>query len=420
MRKYLVIAVVFFATLLQADYILKYQMDTDEQTFMYHSDSRSKMVSMSDGEKSEIYKIGKKSYIVSYEGGQKTVVDMDAMKKMSQSMGYDASEYKEEMQKPNFKIKKTSKRVTVDGIKGQVWIVSGEDDGEKFKEEIVVTKDKKVVKSIRAMYQLFASMSGTPMEDSFLEIQKGYVTIKAPDMRLKSFSEKKVASSEYQLPKDAKGQKMPDFSKLKSKAVNTCYEQVCCGNVSAESRVLAPALKSSFKGYTLVGSGVCDVLGLGSLLGVNSVEGALYKRGKDYIQVSLNMDDTQGGILRDTKKNLDAGHSLGLVQGIKNYSDKKRVNGIKVIQGELLPMKQETLEYILDSKTTLTISRIRKNNKGISLIKIVSSSGGVNLKKLQNSLKSRKEDKTKGNKSENAKPDDIDIDKAANLLKSFF
>jgi len=420
MKKYLVIVVVFFATLLQADYILKYQMDTQEQTFMYHSDSSSKMISIGDGEKRELYKIGKKSYIVSYKGNRKTIIDMDAMKKMSHSMGYDASKYKQETQKPDYKVKKTSKRVTVGGIKGQVWIISGEENGERFKEEIIVTKDKKVVKSIRAMYQLFTSMSGAPMEDSFLEVQKGYVTIKAFNMHLKSFREEKVASSEYQLPKGAQEPKMPDFSKLKSKAVNKCYEQVCCGNVSAESKFLAPALKSNFKGYTLLGSGVCDVLGLGSLLGVNSAEGALYKRGEDYIQVSLNMDDTQGGMLRDAKKNLDAGHSLGLVQGIKNYSDKKKVSGVKVIQGELLPMKQETLEYILDSKTTLTISRIRKNNKGISLIKVVSSSGGVNLKKLQSSLKSQKEDKTKSNKSENAKPNDEDIDKAVNLLKSFF
>ena len=415
MRKYLLVAVMALTTLLQADYVLKYQMDTEEQTFMYHNQNSSKMINVSDGEKREIYKIGKKTYIVSYEDGKKTVIDMDEMRKMSQAMGFDASTYQQEIQKPQYKIKKTGKRVTVGGVKGELWIVSGEEDGEKFKEEMVVTKDKRVVKSIRAMFQLFSSMSGISSEDNYLELKKGYVTIKAEGMELKSFSDKKISSSEYKLPKGAKQQKVPDFAKMQSKAVDSCYKQVCCGKTSADSKVLVSALSSSFKGYKLVGSGVCDALGLSSMLGIESVEGALYKKGDDYIQVTLNMDDTQGGMLRDAKKNLDAGHSLGMVSGIKNYSDKKRINNVKVIQGELLPMNQETIEYIIDLKTSLTISRIRKNSKGVSLLKVVSSGGGVNLKKLQKSLKN-----VATSKSQKSKKEEVNVDEAVNLLKSFF
>jgi len=426
MKKYLLTAILALTTLLQADYVLKYQMDTEEQTFMYHSDKSSKMINKGDGEKREIYRIGKKIYAVSYDNGRKKVIDMDEMRKMSQSMGYDASQYQEEIQKPKLKVKKTGKRVTVGGVRGEVWIVSGVEDGKKFKEELIVTKDRRVVKTARAMFDLFMSMSGVETESNFLEIQKGYITIKAEGMELKSFSEKKVASSEYQIPKDAKKQKVPNFGKMQSKAVDSCYKTVCCGSTSGDSEVLVRSLSNNFRGYQLVGSGVCDALGLGSLLGITSVEGALYKKGADYIQVTLNMDDTEGGILRKTKKNLDDGYSAGLVTGIKNYSANKKVDGVKVIQGELLPMKQETLEYIIDSKTSLTISRLRKNNKGISLLKVVSSSGGVNMKQLKRSIKSSKDSKasessenssSSGEKNEN---ENKELDAAVNLLKSFF
>lgn len=415
MKRFLMlIASVFLVSSLQADYILKYQMDDEVQTYMYHSDTQSKLINGSGSEKQEIYKIGKKVYIVSYDGNKKTIVDVDEMKKMAQSFGVDASQYMEENKAPEFKIKKTGKRVTVGGVKGEVWILSGEEDGEKFKTEMVVSKDKKLARAVHSMFDTITSMSGAQMEDNFLEPKKGYIAIKADGMVLKSFTQEKVSSSEYKLPKDGQKQNIPDFSKLASKSVDSCYEQVCCGQTSGASTVLAPALKSSFNGYKLIGSGVCDIMGLGALLGVDSVEGALYKNGNDHIQVTYNMDDKEGGILRKTKKNLDAGHSMGLVNGIKNYSDNKKVNGIKVVYGILMPMKQETLEYIIDSKTSLTISRLRKTNKEPSLFKVVNS-GGVNLKKLQASAKSQK-----ASKPESTKKEDVDLDKAVNMLKSFF
>lgn len=85
-------------------------------------------------------------------------------------------------------------------------------------------------------------------------------------------------------------------------ASDSCYENVCCGKTAGDAKVLSTALSSSFNGYKLVGSGVCDILGFASMLGQNGVEGALYKKGRDSVQISLNMDDSNGGILRETKK----------------------------------------------------------------------------------------------------------------------
>jgi hypothetical protein len=416
----LVMMFILTSSTLQADYILKYKMDTETQTYMYHSDTQSKLVSGSGDERSEIYKVGKKIYIVSYEDGEKNIVDMDEMKKMSQAFGgMDSSAYTQKNEPLKYTIKKTGKKVKVGGIKGEIWIVSGEDNGEKFKEEVVVTNDKRVVKTIHAMFKALSAMSTEEIEDNLLEIQKGYVAIKADGMALESFSEKKVSSAVYQLPKDAKQQKMPDFSQIsgksgKSKSMDGCYETVCCGQTSGKSTVLAPALKSSFNGYKLVGSSVCDFMGLGSLMNIKSVEGALYKRGNDNIQLTLSLDDSEGGILRSTKKNLQSGHPVGMVEDIKNYKESKQ-NGVKVISGILMPMNQETVEYLINSKTTLSITRIRKTNKEPSLTKVVSS-GGVNLNKLQASVASQQTSSSK----KPMKQEDVDVDKAVDMLKSFF
>lgn len=212
MKKYFITVILLLVASLQADYVMQYQMDGQTQTFMYHSDNSSKMINSSDGHASEIYKIGEKTYIVSVENGKKKVIDTAEMRAMTESIGLDVSAYaKKQVEDIKYKINKTSKRVKVAGIRGEVWIVSGEQNGKKFKEEVVVTKDKEVAKVVRSMFKTFTSMSGVEIEDNFLEIQKGYVAIKADGMELKSFEEKQIASDEYQLPQDAQKQKMPNF-----------------------------------------------------------------------------------------------------------------------------------------------------------------------------------------------------------------
>lgn len=402
-------------TTVEADYIVKYKMDQDLQTYMYHSDRSSKLSMDGSDEKTEVYKIGKKVYIVSYDGNQKTIMDMDEMKKMSQSFGsMDSSANSETTIAPKYHITKTGKKVKIAGVNGEVWIVSGQEDGEKFTQEMVVTNNKEVVKVVHSMLETFADISDSSEDQNMLEPQKGYVVIKADTMVLDSFTQEELASSVYQLPKDGQEQKMPDLSKLKKEVTDSCYDQVCCGQISGPSTVLAPALQSSFNGYKLVGTGICDAMGLGSLFNIKSVEGALYKKGSDSIQITLNLDDTKGGILRSTKKNLDLGYSTGLVSSIKNYSDNKKVEGMQVISGILMPMNQETFEYIIDEKTSLTITRLRKTDKEPSLSKVISS-GAINLKKIKVSAASHETSSSNSQQEEN-----MDADKAIDMLKSFF
>jgi len=224
MKKLFFIGAIVLSSMLSADYVLEYNMDGEIQRFMYHDASKAKLVTPSD-DSSAVYKIGDKTYIVSGSGKNKKIVDMDEMRAMVNSFGYDPSAYnQEETFKP--KIKKTSKRVTVAGIKGYEWIVSVDDNGEES-EKVVVTNDKRVVKTVRAMKNLFTSMSGINTENNDLfEIEKGYVIIKANGLVLSSFKEKNIDKSEYTLPTDAQKQKMPKYDQKKMEALQKHLEEI--------------------------------------------------------------------------------------------------------------------------------------------------------------------------------------------------
>jgi hypothetical protein len=410
------------ATLLQADYVSTYNLGGEIQTFMYHDSDHAKLINSGEDESSAIYRIGKKVYIVSKENGRTKVVDMDEIKKMAQAFGGGAKPQREqESEMPEFKITKTGKRVTVGGVRGEVWIVKGVDEGKPFTEKLVVTKDKRLVKSTREKMKLLTQMSdGSDDIQNIFEIEKGYVTIKAENIKLVSFKEKSISKNEYQLPKDAQMQKMPDFGALlggadsadpdKKGILDPCYNEVCCGKTAGEAHVLADMLKPRSGGYELEGSGVCDALGLSSVFGVESVEGALYKKGDDTIQITLALDDTSGGSVATTKKQLDAGASL-VVHSIKNY--KKGVMGTASYRyGMLMPMKQQTLDIVIDSKTVLSITRIAKNGE-IDLISWTKRA--INLDAFKKEVKkSKKED------SDTSQDINENVDKAVEMFKSFF
>ena len=217
-RTYFMAFLLLNTSALFADYITLYEMQDANQTFMYKDASHSKMITQHDDDESAVYKIGKKSYIVNERNGKKTVVDMDEMKAMMNSFGANTEAIKEDIKKKkeSFHINKTGKKERVGGVSGELWIISGEDDGEKFEQEVVVSRDKRIAKSMHAMYAMIATLNDGDVDDTmnFLEVEKGYVVIKADGMKLISFTEKSVPDSEYELPKDAKKQKIPNLGNL--------------------------------------------------------------------------------------------------------------------------------------------------------------------------------------------------------------
>jgi hypothetical protein len=394
------------AVVVEADYILEYQIEEDSQKFMYKNSTTAKLENLSQDDKSTIYKIDKKSYIVTYDRGEAKIVDVEQIKAMANSFGFDASEHMHEEETPqSIKIKKTGKRLKVAGINGEVWSVIAYENGLKQTSEVVVTNDKRVLTSVRAMEKLFGSMSGAEHEESGLEIQKGYVIIQAEGMRLTSFKEAKVSADEYKLPKNASQQDMSIGSGVSDTLVKDCYTKVCCGSVSGKSEVLSKSLTPNYKGYKLAGSGVCDAMGISSALGINSIEGALYTKGSDNVQITLNLDDADAGTVQKTKKNLDDGYGV-VVSQIKDYESYSKA-GLKYYYGVLMPMNQETLDIIINDTTTLTLSRIKKANA----LDLKTFANAIDISALKESAK---------NSPKKSATSEIDAHKAINMLKSFF
>jgi hypothetical protein len=437
-KKILLTASLSLLTLLQADYITTYQMESGTQTFMYHDASHAKMITSEDGERSEIYRIGEKTYAVSHENGKTKVIDFDQIRAMAESLGGGSQQQlqKTSRKKEKFNIDKTGKKVTVGGIKGEVWIVEGFEKGEKFKQEVVVTKDKRVSKAMNAMMKVFADMSGgeaDEMQDIF-EIEKGYSVIKADGMVLKSFEEKRLSKSTYELPKDAQMQEMPNLAGLfgsgatqpqnaqgKKSVLDPCYKEVCCGKTAGDAKVLAPMLKALSGGYKLEGSGTCNALGLSTLFGIKSVEGALYAKGNDTIQVTLNLDDNSGGKVKKTREQVNSG-GMSVVKSVKNY--KSGVIGSHTYEyGMFMPMNQQTLDISIDSKTVLSITRIASNGE-IDLISWTKRA--INFDAFEKAAAEKKQEpkREKQHDDEDTSLDkeqlNKDVDEAVKMFKSLF
>ncbi len=201
-KKNLIIVIMAMVTLLQADNVVKYNMDGEIMEFMYKDSSTSKMITNSEDGKVEIYHIKKNSYVVTYTQEGVTVVDVNEMKAKAKQMGFDPSAFMEKQEKAQYTIKKTGKRVNVSGVRGEEWILQGKEDGKNYETKVVVSNDKSIVKIMRSMFTSISDMSGGMISDANLfEIEKGYVLIKADGMQLESFDNKSISSKEYTLPK---------------------------------------------------------------------------------------------------------------------------------------------------------------------------------------------------------------------------
>lgn len=193
-KRNLIVTLMAMITLLQADNVVKYNMNGEVIEFMYKNPTTFKMVTNTEDGKVEIYHINKKSYVVSYASEGITVVDVNAMKAKAKLTGFDPSSVIQKQEKPKFTIKKTAKTVNVGGIRGSEWLVISKVNAKDYETKVVVTNDTDVVKTMRSMSDTM--MLGT----NLFEIEMGYVIIKADGMKLESFKSKNVPSKEYKLP----------------------------------------------------------------------------------------------------------------------------------------------------------------------------------------------------------------------------
>ena len=455
MLKKIILFIAFTAFTLQADYLMQYNMDGEVNTFLYKDANHAKLITHKDkqGGSSAIYSLNKKVYVVTDEDGMLSIVDTQKAKSFMDSMGINiimSDEEKQENRK--FTIKKTGKKELVAGIKGDVWILG--DKGEQTR--VVVTNNKNIVKMTHNMTHLLSKMSGS--EQNFYEIKKGYVLIKAEGMKLEKFTKKKVAKSEYMLPKKASSKKRsqrsgwedeeevqtqqqaPHFSK-------SCYENICCGKVAGEAIILSYLPKTKGTDYELIDSATCTKDKNG-----NRVEAAVYETPYGApMYVTLNFHDKSGGIIKSTKQkyhNYEKYMKEYTSGRIRTYTDS---DSYKYYYAVLLPYKQERVDILMGKNRVMTFTRPQNNrSEGHWSLKEVVETGSPNEKHIFNALEEqldkngdvtkmklkpktlvvRKKYKTRTTHKVEKKEQKADslgdsinketIDKAADLLKSFF
>jgi len=217
MSKILSAALLLSVTSLYADYVSEFSMNGANSTFLYKDANHFKMSNSFGDAKNEIYTIDDKTYMLTQKGEQVRIVDMAQMIEMQKAMGVDMqatqkiAKQSAEDSIAKMKITKTGKKVKIAGVDAEVWNVLTDAAGTQ---EIVVTNDKNVVTSYHAMLSDISGMGAMRLS---MEPQKGYVIIKTPGFELISIEEKKVDTSEYQLPKDVKVEDLSAAMKFMSK-----------------------------------------------------------------------------------------------------------------------------------------------------------------------------------------------------------
>lgn len=449
MKKSLIIVLIAIVTLLQADYVVKYNMDGEIMEFMYKNSTTSKMVTNSEDGKVEIYHIKKNSYLVNHGEEGVSVIDLNEMKAKAKEMGFNPAMYAQKQEKPKYTIKKTGKRVTVGGIKGEEWIVKGKENGQNFDTKVVVTNDKNVLKTMRAMFTSMSDMSGGMVSgDNPFEMKKGYVVIKADGMKLESFKNKRLSSTTYQLPKvtntreafnarNKKSAKPRKSTKTRKRAVDTlaCYDNPCCGNIAGESVVLKPAIYKN-KGGTgsfIVDSATCKKNALGQRTEVVILE---VDQEGGMVHLTLILNDKNNGVVQ---KLIDdqtdyAGSNSSIVR-----QEHLNIGGSKAMFIHSRNTNQQRMDVYLPNNATLSMARMHKHDWKRSFqgwaekgwifystlkknVKNWNPSKPIPAKKTSNytpSYSPKKVQEPKKVKEDSGVSSD-DVGKAVNLLKGFF
>ena len=202
-----------------ADYTLMIQTDDVQQSVQYQDDQHA-VIHMSKDDDSRMMLIGDKAYIVSSEEGKETVMDMDEMRTMLGSLNINVEEEaKKAREELAMKVIKKGKSVTVAGIKGELWTIEyKERDGQVQRDDVVVTKNSDVVKVMSAYGRLLGRMAMSKDDEentvNFMQIEPGYVVIKADQYKVTSFKEGDIPSSVFELPANAKKQSIPQFGAM--------------------------------------------------------------------------------------------------------------------------------------------------------------------------------------------------------------
>jgi hypothetical protein len=186
-------------------------------------------------------------------------------------------------------------------------------------------------------------------------------------------------------------------------------KQICNGKKSDAKSLLVEYVNKKpegiYKDFKLADVSVCEEEG---------VEEALFVRGDESIKVRLDRDDTEGGVIN--------------VLNLKHYQggDTKAKKGIKwwilgshyvdYYQGIVIETNVAYLDYIINDKTSLSISRhLTDNEEGLDTIDIY---GNIDIGGIIGNFETK--DNWHKASSQDSSNERSTTDSALNKLKSFF
>lgn len=222
---------IIFAAILSAslfaDFTLIYEMDGEsdgkrEEVIQYRDAEHTKLSFRKAEERSEPtpegqYIIDGVRYAVLRENGKLTYMNMSqidkAAERLTRELNVSSAPIPENgtvKKKPFFTLIKKSGTKIVAGIEGEIWEVESEEDGTKYKEEIVVSNNKDLVKAMHKTIEILQEFGegpyGMEIDDdlvSMMLVADDYVLLSAEGMKFKKLDYEKIDEKVFKLPKEA-------------------------------------------------------------------------------------------------------------------------------------------------------------------------------------------------------------------------
>lgn len=217
--------IAFLTTLLHSDFTLVYEVDGGEEgkleEVIEYKDAHNIKLSFhkagmpNHSEAEGLYIIDGVRYSVVKENGKLIYFNMDKLDEVAGKMANESQmamlqEGNSANEKPFFTpIKKGATKV-IGGIKGEVWDVESSEDGEVFREQIVVTKEREIVEAVLISLEVLKQFGEAPNGREFdhnletmFHVDDSHVLLWAEDTQFKSFSKESIDAKVFRLPKDA-------------------------------------------------------------------------------------------------------------------------------------------------------------------------------------------------------------------------
>jgi len=215
-----IVSISLMVVSLYADFTMIYKMDGKiNEIVEYKNEKNVKLSYTIDGEENSSAQTGqylidgKRYTVVREEDGRLTYMNMEKVDEKSSEITNELNLTKEDCvidAKPFFTILKKGDSTTIKGVKGEIWDVESQEDGEKYREKIVVSNDKELVDAMSRAFEILKMFGEGPygMEigtdvESMMLVTKDHVLLSAAGIEFVSLNHNDIPSSTIVLPKDA-------------------------------------------------------------------------------------------------------------------------------------------------------------------------------------------------------------------------